>query len=264
MNSKVTRYQGLMKQEVPTLGAFDAKKDEAANRLKTFFKRWPALYTFLRETFGPTHSPLNGFRLRERVARLFSASHDTPSILNLGSGATRVHPDIINVDIFPLKEVDVVADVSDLPFRDGVIDGIVCDSVLEHLADPTRALAEMSRVLRPGGTLLITMLFLYPYHSSPDDFYRWTERGARRVLEAEGFSMQEVGIRGGPMGTLQGVLMHLFSLPFSFGPQALYFLSVQFFMVLFSPLKLLDPVFMLSSRSAEFASDMYVVATKRA
>lgn len=47
-----------------------------------------------------------------------------------------------------------LGDVQDLPFEDGAFDLVMVAHVLEHLADPHRALAEMVRVLKPGGMLL--------------------------------------------------------------------------------------------------------------
>lgn len=48
-----------------------------------------------------------------------------------------------------------VADVQDLPFRDAAFDVVVANYVLHHVPDPGRGVAEMSRVLRPGGTLVV-------------------------------------------------------------------------------------------------------------
>jgi SAM-dependent methyltransferase len=48
-----------------------------------------------------------------------------------------------------------VADVQDLPFRDGSFDVVVANYVLHHVPDPARAVSEMSRVLRPGGTVVV-------------------------------------------------------------------------------------------------------------
>lgn len=42
-----------------------------------------------------------------------------------------------------------------LPFEDASYDVIVCEQVLEHLQTPQAAVAEMARVLRPGGTLVV-------------------------------------------------------------------------------------------------------------
>ena len=48
-----------------------------------------------------------------------------------------------------------VADVQDLPFRDASFDVVVANYVLHHVPDPGRAVAEMARALRPGGTLVV-------------------------------------------------------------------------------------------------------------
>ncbi len=45
----------------------------------------------------------------------------------------------------------VRGDAHQLPFPDGAFDLLYCRYVLEHLADPSRALREMRRVLKPGG-----------------------------------------------------------------------------------------------------------------
>jgi SAM-dependent methyltransferase len=52
----------------------------------------------------------------------------------------------------------VKADLRDgLPYATGSIDGIVCSEVLEHLLEPARAIAEFSRVLAPGGVLVVSV-----------------------------------------------------------------------------------------------------------
>ncbi len=48
------------------------------------------------------------------------------------------------------------ADVSALPFADGAFDAVNCAMVLQHVAKPGAAVAEMARVLGPGGRLIIT------------------------------------------------------------------------------------------------------------
>ncbi len=55
---------------------------------------------------------------------------------------------------------------SDLPFRDGVADGAVACLVFEHIAELDQALAEVARVLRPGGTFLF--LLNHPLLQTPD------------------------------------------------------------------------------------------------
>ncbi|MEV5508018.1 methyltransferase domain-containing protein [Streptomyces orinoci] len=48
-----------------------------------------------------------------------------------------------------------VADAGQLPFRDRIFDGVWADRVLQHVSDPERALAEMVRVVRPGGRIVV-------------------------------------------------------------------------------------------------------------
>lgn len=46
---------------------------------------------------------------------------------------------------------DVKADICDLPFNDNSYDIILCNHVLEHIPDDTKAMQELYRVLKPGG-----------------------------------------------------------------------------------------------------------------
>ena len=49
---------------------------------------------------------------------------------------------------------DVVADICDLPFQDNQYDLILCNHVLEHIPKDLKAMAELYRVLKKGGTLI--------------------------------------------------------------------------------------------------------------
>jgi SAM-dependent methyltransferase len=53
--------------------------------------------------------------------------------------------------------VDCRVDVATLPFADASFDAAICLMVLQHVADPPRALGELSRVLRPGGWVLLSV-----------------------------------------------------------------------------------------------------------
>jgi SAM-dependent methyltransferase len=59
-------------------------------------------------------------------------------------------PDGAEADI---KEGDALS----LPFPDGEFDRVVAAEVLEHIPDDTAAIAELARVLRPGGTMAVTV-----------------------------------------------------------------------------------------------------------
>lgn len=50
---------------------------------------------------------------------------------------------------------DVKADICKLPFEDNTYDFILCNHVLEHIPDDTKAMKELYRVLKPGGTAIL-------------------------------------------------------------------------------------------------------------
>jgi SAM-dependent methyltransferase len=72
---------------------------------------------------------------------------------------------------------DVFGDAQALPFADSSIDHALLFDVLEHLPGPDRSLAELYRLLKPGGSLILQVLFLYPLHDEPLDFHRWMRHG---------------------------------------------------------------------------------------
>jgi len=99
----------------------------------------------------------------------------------------------------------VAADAESLPFRDGAFDAVVAMNALSYCVHKERALAEVHRVLAPGGRLLMIdmnyVLFL-PYHLLALKEWRkarlWTRQllestpwGWRRRLRAAGFGVEE-------------------------------------------------------------------------
>jgi SAM-dependent methyltransferase len=80
---------------------------------------------------------------------------------------------------------DVFADAACLPLAAQSCDTVILLEVLEHIRHPQNALHEIARVLRPGGSLLLSMPFLYPIHDAPHDYQRLTRHGLQRdVMEA--------------------------------------------------------------------------------
>jgi SAM-dependent methyltransferase len=65
------------------------------------------------------------------------------------------------LDAGEIRDVDeagaVQGDALRLPFADGVFDRVIAAEVLEHIPDDTIAMEELARVLRPGGTMAITV-----------------------------------------------------------------------------------------------------------
>lgn len=63
--------------------------------------------------------------------------------------------------------IDIVSDICSMPIEDDSFDAVLCTEVLEHLTDPLKALQELTRVLRPGGKLVLTAPFCSLTHFAP-------------------------------------------------------------------------------------------------
>ena len=87
---------------------------------------------------------------------------------------------------------EVFADAGRLPFADATIDCVILKDVLEHVYGPQQALAEIGRVLRPRGRLMLWMPFLYPIHDAPHDYQRFTRHGLVAYLAEQGFEVEAV------------------------------------------------------------------------
>lgn len=65
------------------------------------------------------------------------------------------------------SKVDIVSDITEIPEPKNSFDAILCSEVLEHIPEPTKALSEFSRLLKPGGKLILTAPFSSNVHMSP-------------------------------------------------------------------------------------------------
>ena len=104
-------------------------------------------------------------------------------ILHIGAGATaRKDPNCIEFEHKIFKHTDVVGDAHHLPFRDESFDRVFAFNVFEYLREPTRAAAEIARVLKPSGMVTIHAAFLQALHEQPGHFYNTTEYGLRQLV----------------------------------------------------------------------------------
>ncbi len=78
--------------------------------------------------------------------------------------------------------VDRIEDAHALSFADGSIGTVLLFEILEHLANPHRAVAEARRVLRDDGLLAVSVPFNYRLHGFPTDYWRFTASGVHQLL----------------------------------------------------------------------------------
>jgi SAM-dependent methyltransferase len=82
-------------------------------------------------------------------------------------------------------------------FGDDSFGTVVLSDVLEHIREPGGLLAEISRVLEPGGVLLANVPFLYGLHEVPHDFYRYTRYALEHLNSQAGLEMVQLKPLGG-------------------------------------------------------------------
>ena len=106
----------------------------------------------------------------------------------------------INSDILPSANLDLIADAHYLPIADAACDGVVIQAVLEHVLDPVMVVAEIHRVLKPGGVVYAETPFMQMVHERAYDYTRFTDLGHRNLFKH--FSEIDRGIIGGAGMTL--------------------------------------------------------------
>lgn len=112
--------------------------------------------------------------------------------LQIGVRDQRYAPHWVTVDLFDTSElIDFNYDVQNLEFSDQSFDRVACVAILEHVENPFKAVAELHRILKPGGQIWVELPMNQPYHPHPQDYWRFTPEGIRRLLQ--GFAEVDCG-----------------------------------------------------------------------
>lgn len=172
---------------------------DVLSRTKEFARSWDLDLLFRTYLFIPRKI------LRDTVRELGGQLEG--KLLDVGCGSQQYRKFLHCRQYFGIEwNVDrrppVVADVTQIPFRDGAFDSALCTEVLEHLPEPGRCLAEIHRVVKPGGSVLFTVPMTVYTHSEPYDFYRYTEYGLRYLLEKHGFEIVTLRRLGGVVSVM--------------------------------------------------------------
>lgn len=99
-----------------------------------------------------------------------------------------------------------VCDLKSIPVQDARFDAVVFTHVMEHLPEPFEVLTELSRVMKPGGTIFYTAPFVYQEHEQPYDFYRYTQYGVRYLLTKARFEIEVLRPLDGTLSMVAHVL----------------------------------------------------------
>lgn len=127
----------------------------------------PVYFQPLEQELRPVAHYLSGHLLNAGCG-----SRDVSEYL-LANGVTK----ITNYDLDSRDPAVVVGPLESMPFDDGTFDSVLCNAVLEHVANAEESIRELARVVRPDGHVVVAVPFLQPFHACPTDFRRYTADG---------------------------------------------------------------------------------------
>ena len=165
---------------------------------------------------------------------------------------------VVNLD--PVARPDVVADAVALPVRDAAADAVLCIEVLQYVARPESAVAEIARVLTPGGTAVVSAPLLHRA-DAPADRHRFTALRLRELVEGAGLEPVSVLPQGFFFTTLANFLRQAAA---AIGHRPARYLAAAAVVPLTELLRALDrlPAVRRSVFLSSFTTGFFVVARK--
>ncbi|TCJ17462.1 SAM-dependent methyltransferase [Flaviaesturariibacter flavus] len=95
------------------------------------------------------------------------------------------------------SKLDIVSDITAIPLPDASVDAIMCTEVFEHIPDAVAAIREFSRLVKPGGYLLLTAPFASITHFAPYHFATGFNRYFyEKHLPDFGFAIEDLQLNG--------------------------------------------------------------------
>lgn len=97
---------------------------------------------------------------------------------------------------FDTSQIDIVSDITSIPLPDESFDAILCTEVIEHVPDPIKAIDELKRLLKKGGTLILTAPYSSLTHYAPYHFFSGFNKYFYTYYFKESFEIIELTSNG--------------------------------------------------------------------
>ena len=180
--------------------------------------------------------------------------------VELGSGNRHLRDDVINVDLFPFPNVDLLANVAKTPFREDAIDFIILDTVLEHVTQPHVVVSEVNRVLKPGGQVICVVPWVFPYHGYPKNYFNISKDGLDYLFKD--FSECRIEMDMGPTSALTNLLSEYIAVALSGRRKITYSFFKGLVLLPIFLLKFLDKFWSGSGKATRIAATLCALAKK--
>ncbi len=95
-----------------------------------------------------------------------------------------------------------------VPCADASFDTVLSSQTLEHVPDPLFYIQQCYRLLRAGGTLILTAPMQWRHHEVPHDYWRFTRHGLESLLTRGGFAVDEISPTGGVFALMGQILLN--------------------------------------------------------
>ena len=112
-------------------------------------------------------------------------------------------------------EQDFYCDITKkIPKDDNTYDIVICNEVLEHINEPSDALKEIYRIIKPGGKLFITTTQCHGLHQEPHNYFNYLSYGLEYILKKNKFRSINIFALGGIFHLLGKVLQNTLNFTF--------------------------------------------------
>lgn len=149
-------------------------------------------------------------RLPKGASILDLGCGDQPYAALLGGMGLDYRPADIDDDAAAKGKLPIGPD-GRVPLPDHSVDAILSAQVLEHVPDLDAYCAEIRRLLKPGGTLILSTHGSWFYHPHPEDHRRWTRTGLALDLKTRGIAVEEMHSICGPLATTTMIRLTAFA-----------------------------------------------------
>jgi SAM-dependent methyltransferase len=220
--------------------------------------------------------------LKIRPPRLFPSRNQQVSIYNrffdkdaqvllLGSNLSKEFLTKFNtkhlkqLDIKKFENVDIVVDAEIMSSVLGhnSYDYIVACKMLEHTPHPWKVIEEISKVLKPGGILYLSVPWIFPVHAEPYDFFRFSIFALKSLVKDAGLLEIECGSEESSHAAFHIFIKYYLCEIFSFNNSMVFYSLEYFFSWVLYPLEIIEGLLGKRKRTVYYIdSGLYIIAQK--